>query len=287
MPTLTLKSRANRRLTPTLFLFTGLALLCGCHALTPEQRMDAWIDSGGKSSPTFLSAEEIKQLEARRYISTLSTTLADRTFRANGEGTQGSVKLRMKLNRQGDVLLCEVLPTDGDTHTDFARIVSDMCWSGVWDAIPEGLQKPADGSLEIVAPLTTVGAAPLTPEYHLRLQRSASASRFFWDNVVAKHAPNAFGTARFDVAADAQGKVLRCDVTLESNAFRPEYFQPDPELQKALATQCAQLDLRQMPGFRVGEDGLAKRAVFVDYLPWKHHVGQYQSNVATDKAPSR
>lgn len=287
MPSITLKSRANRRLTPTLFLLTGLALLCGCHALTPEQRVDAWVDSGGKSAPTFLTAEEIKQLEARRYISTLRTTLADQIFRANGEGTQGFVKLRMKLDRQGDVLLCEVLPTDGDTYTDFARIVADTCWSGVWDAVPEGLQNPADGSLEIVAPLTTAGAAPSTREYHLWFQRSASASRFFWDNVVAKHAPNAFGTARFDVAADAQGKVLRCDVTLEKNNFRPEYFHPDPELQKALATQCAQLDLRQMPGFRVGEDGLAKRAVFVNYLPWKHHVGQYQSGAATDKAPSR
>jgi hypothetical protein len=66
----TRQSSAN----PTLFLLTGLALLCGCHALTPEQRVDAWIDSGGKSAPTFLSTEEIKQLEARRYISTLRTT---------------------------------------------------------------------------------------------------------------------------------------------------------------------------------------------------------------------
>ncbi|MGE7958560.1 hypothetical protein ACQKQA_18570 [Pseudomonas sp. NPDC089530] len=199
--------------------------------MTTAQRINAWVDSGGKSAPTFLSSEEIKRLEERRYIRVLRTTLALSAFWANGEGMQGRARLRMKLDRQGDVLLCEAQPTDGGAPSGFADFVADVCWSSVWESVPEGLQNPIDGSLEIVAPLISSGNTSPIPDYELRHQWTAAGSRFFWDNVVAKQSINAFGRARFDFTANVKGQVVRCDVTLQEHYSRPEYFHPDPELQ--------------------------------------------------------
>ncbi|AZD16547.1 hypothetical protein PUP66_18905 [Pseudomonas chlororaphis] len=41
------------------------------------------------------------------------------------------------------------------------------------------------------------------------------------------------------------------------------------DLQARLAAQCEQLNLRQMPGFKVGGKGLARGSVLVEYAPWK------------------
>lgn len=273
--TIKMTSRADCRLTSALLLLTGLVALSGCRQLTPEQRIDSWIDSDGKSAPSYLTPEEIKRLEARRYLRVLRSTLARSVFWANGEGMQGSVKLRMKLDQQGDVLLCEAHPSDAGAPPGFTNLVTDVCWSSSWNRIPEGLQNPADGTLEVIAPLIASGNTSPISDYERGHQRTDAESRFFWDNVVAKQSINAFGRARFEFTANVKGQVANCDVTLKKHYFRPEYFHPDPALQKVLATQCLQLDLQQMPGFRVGENGVTHRVVFVDYLPWKNHVGKY------------
>lgn len=270
-----MKSRADCRLISMLLLLAGSVPLSGCHRLTPEQRVNAWVDSGGKSAPTYLTSEEIKRIEERRYGRVLGTTLAQNVFWANGEGLRGSVKLRMKLDRQGDVLRCEAQPMDAGSPPGFTNVVTDVCWSSIWESVPEGLQNPVDGTFEVTVPLIASGNTSPISDYERRHQRSAVESRFFWDNVVAKQSINAFGQARFEFTANAKGQVARCDVTLKKNYLRPEHFHPDPALQKALATECLQLDLQQMSGFRVREDGVAHRVVFVEYLPWKKQVGRY------------
>jgi hypothetical protein len=270
-----MKSRADCRLISMLLLLTGLVSLSGCHRLTLDQRVNAWVDSGGKSVPTYLTSEEIKRIEERRYGRVLGTTLAERVFWANGEGLRGSVKLRMKLDRQGDVLRCEAQPTDAGSPPGFTKLVTDVCWSSIWESVPEGLQNPIDGTFEVTAPLIASGNTSPISDYDRRHQRADVESRFFWNNVVAKQSINAFGKARFEFTANAKGQVTHCDVTLKKHYLRPERFHSDPALQKVLATQCLQLDLQQMSGFRVREDGVAHRVVFVEYLPWKKQVGKY------------
>lgn len=270
-----MKPRRDARLTSALLLLTGLAGVCGCQRLTLDQRVTAWVDSGGKSAPTYLTSEEIKRLEARHYLRVLHNTLGERMSWAIGDGMKGSVKLRMKLDRQGDVLLCEAQPTDAGVPPDFTNLVADTCWSGIWGSIPEGLQDPADGTLKIIAPLIASGNTPPVSDYERRHKRRYAQSRFFWDYVVAKQSINAFGTARFEFTANAKGQVASCDVTLEKHYFRPEYFHADPALEKRLAAECLQLDVQRMPGFLVGKDGVAHHVVSVEYLPWKNHVGKY------------
>ncbi|MGH8448292.1 hypothetical protein [Pseudomonas sp.] len=276
MPVTTLKSQANRRLISTLLLLTGLTGLAGCHRLTPEQQVTAWIDSGGTSRPMFLTTEEIRQMEARRYVRVLRRGLADNAARENREGLQGSVRLRMKLDRQGDVLLCEAVPPDERARSDVAKLIVNACWSSVWEPVPEALQHPIDGGLEVIAPFIVTGDTSPKSGALLRMHESSEARRFFWDNVVAKYPVNTFGKASFSFTANAQGQVLQCDVTLQKHYQRPERFQADPALQKALEQQCLQLDLRQMPGFqsRLGEDGIIHWGVSVDYLPWKYQLGE-------------
>jgi hypothetical protein len=210
--------------------------------------------------------------------------LAEKVLLANSEGIRGSVKLRMKLSRQGDVLLCETQSTDPDSPPGFVNLVTDVCWSEIWSTIPEDLQSPVDGSLEIIAPLIAKGDVSSISDYDLKHRKAGLASRFFWDNLLAGHSINAFGIARFDFTANAKGQIARCDVTLEKSYSRPESFHPDPALQKSLAAQCLQLDLQQMPGFQVGESGVVNRAVFVEYFPWKNRMGKHQGKAtATDK----
>lgn len=276
----TLKSWIDCRLISPLLLLTGLASLSGCHQLTTEQRIDAWMDSGGKSAPTYMTSKEINAMEARRYIRVLRNTLAEKVFLANSEGLRGSVKLRMKLSRQGDVLLCEARSTEPDSPADFANLVTDVCWSEIWSTIPEDLQSPVDGSLEIIAPLIAQDDVSSISDYDLGHRKAGLESRFFWDNVLARHSINAFGIARFEFTANAKGQIARCDVTLEKSYSRPESFHPNPALQKALADQCLQLDLQQMAGFQVGESGEVNRTVFVEYFPWKNHVGKHQEKAA-------
>lgn len=266
---------SHRRITSILIGATALAVLPGCHQATYEQKLDAWIDSGGKSVPTFLTSEEIKRLEERRYLRVLRATLARDAFYANPEGLRGSVKLTMKLDRQGDVRLCEAKSAEAGTPSRLVNLMADACWSTVWGPIPANLQSPKDGGLEIIAPLIASGETPSMPDHERLRQRDAVESRFFWDNVVGKQSLSAFGSARFNFTANAKGEVLRCDVELEKHSLRPEYFQPNPELQQTLTQQCLQLNVGKMPGFQVGADGTAKRVVRVDYLPWKNHVGQY------------
>ncbi|WP_434575858.1 hypothetical protein J3P88_13510 [Pseudomonas sp. Z3-6] len=264
-----------RRTISTLIGLTALAVLPGCHQATYEQKMDAWVDSGGKSMPTFLTSEEIKRLEERRYIRVLRATLAGDAFNANPEGLRGTVKLTMKLDRQGDVVLCEAESTNAGTPSNLLNLVADVCWSSVWEPVPESLRSPNDGSLEINMSLIVSGETPSIHDHQRVRQRAAVASRFFWDNVVGKQSVNAFGRARFDFTANAKGEVTRCDVELGEHSLRPGLFQPNPELQQALTQRCLQLNVARMPGFQVKADGTAKRVVWVNYLPWKHHVGQY------------
>ena len=280
MTSIALKSWIDSRLISSLLLLTGLASLSGCQQLTTDQRISAWMDSGGKSAPTFMTSAEINAMEARRYIRVLRNTLAEKVFLANSEGMRGSVKLRMKLSRQGDVLLCEAQSTDPGAPPDFANLVTDVCWSEIWSTIPEDLQSPVDGSLEIIAPLIAQDDVSSISDYDLGHRKAGLASRFFWDNLLTGHSINAFGIARFDLTANAKGQIARCDVTLEKNYSRPESFHPDPALQKALAAQCLQLDLLQMPGFQVGGSGEVNRTVFVEYFPWKNHVGKHQEKAA-------
>ncbi|WP_085708484.1 MULTISPECIES: hypothetical protein [unclassified Pseudomonas] len=280
----TLKSWIDCRRISSLLLLTGLASLSGCHQLTTDQRLNAYAESGGKSAPMFMTSKEIRAMEARSYIRVLRRTLSNSVFLANDKGMQGSVKLRMKLSRQGDVLLCEAQSTDPGAPPDFANLVTDVCWSEIWSTIPEDLQSPADGSLEIIAPLIAKDDVSPISDYSLTRRKAGLESRFFWDNVLARHSINAFGSAHFDFTANAKGQVTRCDVTLEKSYSRPESFHPDTALQKALAAQCLQLDLQHMPGFQVGESGVINRSVFVKYFPWKNHVGKHQEKAqATDK----
>ncbi|MDI3249683.1 MULTISPECIES: hypothetical protein [unclassified Pseudomonas] len=157
MSIIKMKSCADCRLISMLLLLTGLVSLSGCHRLTLDQRVNAWVDSGGESVPTYLTSEEIKRIEERRYGRVLGTTLAERVFWANGEGLRGSVKLRMKLDRQGDVLRCEAQPTDAGSPPGFTKLVTDVCWSSIWESVPEGLQNPIDGTFEVTAPLIASG----------------------------------------------------------------------------------------------------------------------------------
>lgn len=265
----------RRRTIPILIGAAALAVLPGCHQATYEQKMDAWVDSGGKSMPTFLTSEEIKRLEERRYIRVLRATLVRDALYANPEGLRGSVKLTMKLDRQGDVRLCEAKSAEAGTPSRLVNLMADVCWSRAWGPLPENLQSPKDGGLEIIAPLIASGETPSMADHERLRQRDAVESRFFWDNVVAKQSLSAFGTARFDFTANAKGEIIRCDVELEKHSLRPEYFQPNPELQQTLTQQCLELNVAKMPDFQVKADGTAKRVVRVDYLPWKNHVGQH------------
>lgn len=111
-------------------------------------------------------------------------------------------------------------PCDGAV-SGVANLVTDVCWGSAWEPVPEGLQSPTDGGLEIIAPLVFSGNTSLISADGLVKQRTAAESRFFWDNLVAKQSINAFGRARFDLIANAKGQVARCDVTLKKTLCPP------------------------------------------------------------------
>ncbi|VEF11522.1 Uncharacterised protein [Pseudomonas fluorescens] len=272
MSPINLKSMTGLRLKIPL-LVTALFALTGCQKLTFDQRLEAYMDSGGKSAPMYLMSAEIKRMELRSYVRMLRSSLARSIFKANSKGLAGSAKLRMKLDRQGNVLLCEA-QADAPGQSDLSKLLTDVCWSSVWSALPENMQNPLDGTVEIVAPFVVSGGTP-TEADGLKDQTRESQSRFFWDNVLAGKSTHGFGRVRFKLTATANGQVDSCDVTLEQKAARPDEFHPDPALQKTFTQQCLQLDLRKMPGFGVDENGIARRTVYVDYLPWKYHVGKY------------
>lgn len=258
-----------------VILIASLSVFAGCHRLTPEQQMTAFTESGYKNIPTFMTSEEIKQMENRRYMRIVRNTLSRAIFRANHNNMQDSVKLRMKLDRRGDVLLCEAKPPHAKQSSSFANLVQDTCWSLIWSPVPEGLQSPADGSLDLVIPIFSEETQHSPSDYEANRQRKAAEESFLWSNLLAKHSINAFGRAQFLLTGNERGEVVRCDVELVKHSYRPDEFRPDPALQQQLTEQCSQLDLRQMPHFKVGPNGTGTRVVWVNYMPWRRHVGKY------------
>lgn len=224
--------------------------------------------------PLFFTAEEADQLDARQYIRVLRTSLARNAHRTAEDGALGRVSLRMKLDAEGDVLLCEAKADTPDTYPSLVGTVRDACWNSIWSPVPTALKNPADGGLEVIAPLIFTGASSETDHYEDQLEQCVRIQQFVWDKTFAKNPPNAFGRAHFTLTANAKGEVLSCTVELTSHSFRPDRFTPDPTLQQSLIEQCMGMNVKQMPGFEVGAGNTATRVVSVDYMPWKKHVGK-------------
>ncbi|QLL16057.1 hypothetical protein [Pseudomonas chlororaphis] len=252
-----LRTAAARRKLP--LIIAGLLALAGCQtqAVTPAQP---------------LAADDIQQQKMNSFARQFSGVLVRNAFAANGQGLVGSVDLKVKINRQNQVLSCEIRP-----NAQLAPVLAleslarQVCWDSLFPEMPAELFG-SEGEQEIVAPMVfPILLDESTPERQRRLDavEAYAQSRFFWTQTLGKQPVDSIGKAHVRFVANAQGQVQECLVNLDPVGERRDAFKLDSDLQARLTAQCKQMNLRQMPGFKVGDKGLARGNVLVEYAPWK------------------
>ncbi|AZE12076.1 hypothetical protein C4K10_3799 [Pseudomonas chlororaphis subsp. aureofaciens] len=149
-------------------------------------------------------------------------------------------------------------------------LARQVCWDSLFPEMPAELFGP-EGEQEIVVPMVLILMDESTPERQRRLDavEAYAQSRFFWTQTLGKQPVDSIGKAHVRFVANAQGQVQECLVNLDPVGERRDAFKLDSDLQARLTAQCKQINLRQMPGFKVGDKGLARGNVLVEYAPWK------------------
>lgn len=248
--------------TTTLALLIPLLLtLSACQSQTPEQ----------------IAAQALEARKSLEFSAAISEVLRRDIMAANPQGLTGAVELRIKLNRQNEVLDCTVRPGRGaDTSQALAtptllRLARQVCWNTLFPvAAPEAFGD--EDGIKAIADLEFPRFSQLSSReqqaYRLRSSRYQQ-SRFFWEQAVAGPGIDSIGVARFHYSANAQGRVEECLVNLERSALRPAAFKADIALRQRLTQRCLQLDLRQMPDFLSQPGGQSRGEVLVEYMPWR------------------
>ncbi|ROL77623.1 hypothetical protein BLX41_12535 [Pseudomonas protegens] len=248
--------------TSTLaLLIPALLTLSACQSKTPEQ----------------LAAQSLETQKGLEFSAAISEVLRRNIMAANPQGLTGTVGLRIKLNRQNEVLGCEALPsTRGDLAADLVtptllHLARQVCWNTLFPAAAPEAFGNEDG-IKAIADLQfpRFSQLPSRERQEYRLRSSLyQQSWFFWEQAVAGTGIDSIGVASFHYTANAQGQVQECLVNLERSEFRPEAFKADAALRQHLTQRCQQLDLRQMPDFVSQPNRLTRGEVLVEYMPWR------------------
>lgn len=236
---------------------------------------------GGCQKPTPAEAAAIEAVDRQQvdqgFIEAFSQVLYRNALGANQQGLIGAVDMHMTLNAQNRVLACTARPSthyliaDKRSDAGLLKLATELCWNTLLPGVSPQVFKDADDTQVIVAPLVFPSLDALSIEQKQRQAVRVSLyqqMRFLREQLVARQSVEGVGVASFRYVANAQGQVQECQVRLEPSPYRPGEFKPDSALQQRLASQCQQLDLRQMPGFATGPEGLAQGFVSVDYSPW-------------------
>ena len=215
--------------------------------------------------------EQIEQQNLRMFIARFQYSLKESALDANEAGVTGEVRLLVKINRKNEIVSCETrkpaLAQLAGDDPRLAVLAKDACWRMIAPEVPANMFAE-DDLLEIIAPLIYT---PLTQSQRELMQsryRRYAQGRFFADRTLFQSPPDSIGTATFHYQADARGNITGCIVNLDSKAARRSAFKYDTAMQSRLSEQCKQLDISQMPGFKVDEKGVSNGTAFFDYSPW-------------------
>jgi hypothetical protein len=199
---------------------------------------------------------------------------------ANSQGAVGIKNLRIKFNRNNEILSCDAGPAGAPSvaqmpsmtqrldASKIVRLVNRECWKIIYPLVPVHLFKD-DETVEFVAPLVfgpLSGAAASGQRTRLLYQ---AQSDYFWQHLLINRSVDSIGVASLRFQANAQGEVEGCLVSLAPAYVRRDAFKFDNTLQEQLTAQCKTLDLRHMPGFLPDEKGRVRGYVEVTYAPWK------------------
>ncbi|MGC5702655.1 hypothetical protein J4P02_20850 [Pseudomonas sp. NFXW11] len=250
-------SLAIPRALPLALLIPTLLSLSACQSKTPEQQ----------------AARALEIQKVREFSAAITEVLQRNIMAANPKGLTGEVELRVKLDRQNQVLDCQVRPLANQALATPAllQLARQVCWSTIFPAAaPEafGADERINAITDLQFPAFSSLSSQERREYPLRASLYRQ-SQFFWDQVVDGPGIDSVGVASFTYRADARGQVHECQVKLERSEFRLAAFKADSALQQRLTRKCQQLDLRQMPDFAVDETGLSQGEVLVEYMPWR------------------
>ncbi|NBF06245.1 hypothetical protein GV819_28590 [Pseudomonas sp. Fl5BN2] len=244
-------------------LLGGLLLMGGCKTLSPAP------DTPESRAASLRSS----------FLASFNHVLGQGVRRVNLDGWVGGVSLRTVINRQNQVVSCiaEALPEYPlERFPDNRQLVSLMeklCWDTVFPRVEPMLFASVSGAvMEVVVPLvfSRPGKMP-TEEQKVRetVREYNAREEYFWQQLFVGATLDSIGSARISGAANAQGQVQRCQVELTANPMRLADFKPDPGLAQRLQSACANLDLRQMPGFFIAEPMGGRFLLELDYSPWK------------------
>ncbi|TDV56959.1 hypothetical protein EC919_102331 [Pseudomonas graminis] len=220
------------------------------------------------SAPAVTSPEALKRQQFKAFVTRFQSILGNRALEANSEGLTGEVRLRIKINRNNEIVSCETQATGLATgNAPLADLSKQVCWSAVFPVVPaDRLNK--DGNVEVVAPLIYLPMHEAQRVWMQSRYQDYAQGRYFAERTLMKSPPGSIGVVTFEYLANKQGKVEACVVNLERHRERPEAFTYDNVLQSRLTEQCKQLDIAQMPGFSVDETGVSRGAVAFEYSPW-------------------
>ncbi len=245
---------------PTLpLILASLLSLAGCQ--TPKSAAPA----------PQAAAEASLQQNAQAFSDQFRALMVRNAFAANSQALVGTVDLVVKINRRNELSSCEIRPNAHRAPVPaLESLARQVCWDSLFPEVPVEMYGP-EGEMVIVAPLVFPALDESEPErqWRARTVQAYAQSRFFWTQALGKQPVDSIGKAHVRFVANAQGQVQECLVNLDPVAERRDAFKLDSDLQARLTAQCKQMNLRQMPGFKVGDKGLARGSVLVEYAPWK------------------
>ncbi|WIE48320.1 hypothetical protein [Pseudomonas sp. GM17] len=217
------------------------------------------------------TAEASLQQNARAFSDQFRALMVRNAFAANSQALVGTVDLVVKIDRQNELRSCEIQPNAHLAPVPaLESLARQVCWDSLFPKVPVEMYGTEE-EMVIVAPLVfpPLDEPESERQWRARTVQAYAQSRFFWTQALGKQPVDSIGKAHVRFVANAQGQVQECLVNLDPVAERRDAFKLDSNLQARLTAQCKQLNLRQMPGFKVDDKGLARGSVLVEYAPWK------------------
>ncbi|MGY4534325.1 hypothetical protein ACVW0Y_003464 [Pseudomonas sp. TE3786] len=230
-----------------------------------------------QSRPVPPPAAELSPEQQRRvqFTHDAQNAIWRRAFVSNVASLQGSLQMVFSIDKNARVVACEIEPYSAAApgtppyNAILAAHMQSVCWSTVLPELPVEAGHSEEVT-KLLAPLIFPAQDRASEERRARMRPLQARSQFFWERTLASETLDSIGVARFELRADAQGVVQSCEVVIDPHPLRRREFKQDNALVQRLSERCLHLDLRQMPYFQVGKDGIASGQVSVEYTPWRN-----------------
>jgi len=233
----------------SLLVAPTAALLAGC----------------ASAPPGALGTEQISQLHHQ-----ITDSLTPLSLAANKDWLSGQVLLDITFNRQNQLLNCRAQSTSG--AAGLVPVIERACWANVFPPMPAQVFND-DGKTVVRMPVYFEMDSQTDPKRRAYFDGVIfpmfSQGQYFWDNGISKVAFSSVGQAQLRYVADREGRVLTCNAVISPVDSRKDEFVQSPQLVSHLNATCLKMNLAQMPGFAVGNNGLAAGTVWTAYSPWR------------------